>query len=293
MTPTRKIITTVITITALAGCFIAFKREGESVIEKQSTLPQPTVVKGVSEITSTLQPLPANESGYSSKNMASHLELTPANIIWFTNYYRIQNKLQPLIISTQLMKSSMDKVNDLFTYQYFNHTRPGSNRGFDVFFDKENYVYIKIGENLAMGDFNTSKEVVDAWMKSPEHRKNILDPIYTNIGVSDLYGTMDGSDTYAIVQHFGKPRSDCPTVSTNLSSQIDALKTQVTTLKNKIGIKEGEVATTNTLDPADNSIIDEYNSLVDSYNLITDQISTLVGSYNQQVTHYDNCIQGK
>ncbi len=292
MIPTRKIITAFITIVALAGCFIAFKREGESVVAKQSSLPQPTVVKGVSQTASAIETI-SQSSQYSTRNMAAHLELTPENIIWFTNYYRVQNKLTPLETSQQLMKSSSDKLHDMFAYQYFNHTRPGSNRSFDVFFDKENYVYIKIGENLAMGDFNTSKEIVDAWMNSTEHRKNILDPVYTNIGVSDAYGSMDGSNTYAIVQHFGKPRNDCPAVDSSINNQINGLKSQVTTLKNQIGIKEGEVTSTNSLDPSSNAIIDEYNSLVDSYNLITNQISTLVASYNKEVTSYDNCIQGK
>lgn len=291
MTPTRKIITTLITLTALAGCFIAFKREGESVIAKQSTLPQPTIVKGVSESTPSTPTLTLAE--YSSKNMASHLELTPLNIIWFTNYYRVQHNLPPLVTSQQLMQSSNDKLNDMFMNQYFNHTQPGNNRSFDVFFDQEHYSFIKIGENLAMGDFNTSKEIVDAWMNSSEHRKNILDPVYTNIGVSDGYGTMNQTNTRAIVQHFGKPRSDCPLVNTNLNTQINALKSQITTLKNKIGTKEGEVTSTNPLNPSDNSIISEYNSLVDSYNLMTGQISTLVDTYNQQVTQYDRCIQGK
>ena len=196
MTPTKKIITVFITAAAIAGCFISFKKEGKAVIEKQTVAATTTsVVKGASQSAATL----ALVTDYSASAMAAHLELTPSNVIWFTNYERAINKVAPLASSPQLNRSSSDKVADMFAYQYFDHTRPGSPRGFDVFFDKENYDYIKIGENLAMGNFKTSKEVVDAWMKSPEHRRNILDPVYTNIGVSVESGTFAGNQTFIIV----------------------------------------------------------------------------------------------
>jgi uncharacterized protein YkwD len=291
MTPTRKIITTLITITALVGCFVAFKREGESVVAKQSLESQKSLsqVKGIAETT----PVKNSEYTYVTSNMITHLELTTNNIIWFTNYYRVHNGLAPLSVSSTLNRSSNDKLQDMFRYQYFEHTRPGSNRTFDIFFDQENYNFIKIGENLALGDFKTSKQVVDAWMASSEHRKNILDPLYTNIGVALSYGVIDNSPTYLFVQHFGKPRSDCPAVSSSLDIKINSLKSQITTLKDNIGIKEGNLATTSALDPSNNSIVDEYNNLINSYNLLTNQLGILINSYNKEVTRYDTCIKGK
>ncbi len=295
MTPTRKIITTFITITALAGCFIAFKREGESVITKQNSgaidnQQLSSVVKGAQKMAS--DPL-LQERDYTIKNMALHLDLTPTNIIWFTNYYRVYYGLKPLSVSSKLNQSSGDKLRDMFTYQYFEHTRPGSNRTFDIFFDQENYVFIKIGENLALGDFKTSKQVVDAWMASTEHRKNILDPLYTNIGTSFDHGVINGSTTTIFVQHFGKPQSGCPSVDTLLNDHINATKSQIATLRDNIGIKEGELTTTSPLDPSNNTIVSEYDNLVSSYNLITNQLTTLVTSYNKQVVEYDACIKGK
>lgn len=38
------------------------------------------------------------------------------------------------------------------------------------------------GENLA-GKIKTPEKVVDAWMNSPGHRKNIMNPQYSQIGV--------------------------------------------------------------------------------------------------------------
>ncbi|WP_203230613.1 CAP domain-containing protein [Agromyces humi] len=39
------------------------------------------------------------------------------------------------------------------------------------------------GENIAEG-FGTSTSVMDAWMSSPGHRQNILQPVYTRIGIA-------------------------------------------------------------------------------------------------------------
>ncbi|MDB4984029.1 MAG: YkwD protein [Patescibacteria group bacterium] len=288
MSPTRKIITAVITVLALAGCFVAFRREGKAVVEKQAATESPApVVKGAEKTTSAVS------TDYSTSAMASHLELTPGNVIWFTNYYRKQNGLKTLSTASKLNRSSSDKLSEMLKYQYFDHTRPGSTRTFDAFIDAENYDFIKIGENLAMGDFKTSKEVVDAWMKSPDHRKNILDPVYTNIGVSVQTGSMNGTKTYLFVQHFGKPRSDCPTVDDSMSRAIASLKSSVSSARDQIQTKEGEVAQTSQADPSQNEIIDEYNQLVDSYNILANKLGGIVTEYNKQVTDYDKCVQGK
>lgn len=42
--------------------------------------------------------------------------------------------------------------------------------------------YIKAGENVAAG-YATPQEVMDAWMASSGHRANILDPVFTEIGI--------------------------------------------------------------------------------------------------------------
>lgn len=47
------------------------------------------------------------------------------------------------------------------------------------------------GENLARGDM-TPRQVVNAWMKSPGHRANILKARYTHIGVGSVYSRVDG-----------------------------------------------------------------------------------------------------
>lgn len=59
-----------------------------------------------------------------------------------------------------------------------------------------------IGENLARF-YNTAKvytpeEIVEGWMNSPEHRKNMLDPDFTHLGV----GVVNSKSTLLATQNF-------------------------------------------------------------------------------------------
>ena len=57
------------------------------------------------------------------------------------------------------------------------------------------------GENVAAG-FNSPGDVMNAWMGSPDHKANILNPHYTDIGVGCAYST---SHTAYWTQDFGGP----------------------------------------------------------------------------------------
>jgi uncharacterized protein YkwD len=43
------------------------------------------------------------------------------------------------------------------------------------------FIWQDAGENIATG-FQTPQDVVSAWMASPDHCQNILDPLYTKVG---------------------------------------------------------------------------------------------------------------
>ncbi|MNR50485.1 Cysteine-rich secretory protein family protein [compost metagenome] len=53
--------------------------------------------------------------------------------------------------------------------------------------DAYNITFRYAGENIAKGQ-RTPEEVVKDWMNSPGHRKNILNPHYTMIGVGYFSG---------------------------------------------------------------------------------------------------------
>jgi uncharacterized protein YkwD len=58
-----------------------------------------------------------------------------------------------------------------------------------------------IGENLASGTRMTSVAAVDAWMRSPGHRRNLLNPSFNRIGAA--YATDAGGRRYWI-QLYGR-----------------------------------------------------------------------------------------
>ncbi len=63
------------------------------------------------------------------------------------------------------------------------------------------------GENLAR-DFSNASDAINAWMNSPTHKENILNPKYREIGVGVVEGDLAGSDTTIIVQFFGTKSAD-------------------------------------------------------------------------------------
>jgi hypothetical protein len=69
------------------------------------------------------------------------------------------------------------------------------------------YDYMTAGENIAYG-YADANAVFQAWVNSPGHRANLLNPSFTQLGVSLAY-TPDGVPYYA--QEFGVPSANNPT----------------------------------------------------------------------------------
>ena len=67
----------------------------------------------------------------------------------------------------------------------FSHTRPDGTAWSKLLTD-ENIAFRYAGENIAAG-YTTPEAVVEGWMNSEGHRKNILDPDFTNIGIGYYY----------------------------------------------------------------------------------------------------------
>jgi uncharacterized protein YkwD len=217
--------------------------------------------------------------------------LTQAGVIRYTNLARQKNGLPPLKENTKLNSSAELKAEDMFTEQYFAHQSP-DNVGITDLVKEVNYQFVAIGENLALGNFQDDQALVDAWMNSPEHRENILNTKYTEIGVAVLKGTYEGEKTWMAVQHFGEPLSACPSVDQNLKTTIDAnnvklkkMLAQIETLKTQLPQGQG----TQKKEEIEN-ILAEYNTLVDQYNSLVDQNKKLVDRYNQEASLFNNCL---
>lgn len=102
-------------------------------------------------------------------------------VIDLTNEQRKQNGLPALQADTKLSGVAQKKSEDMRQNGYFSHTSPTYGSPFDMMRDN-GISYKAAGENIAQGQ-PTPQEVVKAWMDSPGHRKNILSPDFTHIGI--------------------------------------------------------------------------------------------------------------
>jgi len=145
---------------------------------------------------------------------SSSLNITNQNIINLTNQQRLNAGLKQLELNPLLTQAALAKAQDMLSKQYFSHYSP-SNTSPWYWFKQAGYEYSYAGENLAM-DFVQAEDVVNAWMASSSHRRNILNPNYTQIGVGVLEGNFKGVRTIIVVQMFGQPAP--PATVTKLAS---------------------------------------------------------------------------
>jgi uncharacterized YkwD family protein len=112
---------------------------------------------------------------------AQGLSAEESKVIELTNVQRRQNGLPDLKADTSLSNVARKKSTDMRTNNYFSHTSPTYGSPFDMMRDF-GVSYQTAGENIAQGQ-QTPDQVVNAWMNSEGHRKNILSDKFTHIGV--------------------------------------------------------------------------------------------------------------
>ncbi|MCY6353656.1 CAP domain-containing protein [Clostridium sp. ZS2-4] len=102
-------------------------------------------------------------------------------VLRLVNVERGKQGLKPLKANWQLSRVARYKSQDMIDKNYFSHTSPVYGSPFNMI---KNFGinYRRAGENIAYGQ-RTPAEVMKAWMNSPGHRQNILNPNYSQIGV--------------------------------------------------------------------------------------------------------------
>src|SRR3989344_945991 len=232
--------------------------------------------------------------GLRAKIEAANSVLTTQGVIDNTNQQRSDFGKPVLKVNPKRPAAASAKVKDMFAGQYFEHISPTGRGPADLAKDA-GYVYISVGENLALGNYKDDAALVEAWMNSPGHRANILNAGFTEIGVAVLKGKFEGKTTWLAVQEFGRPASDCPGVDEFLKDQIDAGKVSIDVLENQV--KETKAQLDSWPEPqskeevaAYNAKVAEYNSLVKVFNNRIDTQKEAVARYNNQVKVFNECI---
>ncbi len=102
-----------------------------------------------------------------------------AAVVDLVNQERAAAGLAPLSVDVTVSRAAQKRAQELVTT--FSHTRPNGTSCFTVL-QEYGVSYMGAGENIAAGQ-RSAQEVMHAWMNSEEHRANILNGSFTEIGV--------------------------------------------------------------------------------------------------------------
>lgn len=213
-------------------------------------------------------------------------------IIYWTGIERSKNDLSLVSLAENkiLDRIALERVNDMFAKEYFEHVSPTGDNVSKMSV-RDGYSYITIGENIALGNFGGSRELLVAWMNSPGHRANILNKNYTQIGVAAIEGMYKGQKVWIAAQIFGKPLSDCKKPDESIKTSIaEYTKTANILNQNLTKIKE-ELSLVSATEY--NQKVSEYNSVAQTFNNLLAKIKNITIEYNKGVQDFNNCIKTK
>ncbi len=223
---------------------------------------------------------------------SAEILISRAGIVNWTNINRVKNGLPPLLSNSYLDTSAEAKAKDILARQYFAHVSPDGKGAGDLV-TEAGYSYILVGENLALGGFDSNKEIVDAWMASTGHRENILNKRFWEIGVGVVSGIYEGQEVWVAVQHFGLPLSACSQPDAELLTQIESHRNLIAELSKQADAARAEIQAFEPKDtPEYNAKVDAYNALVRQVNDLIDELRGWIDTYNEQVRQTNQCMAG-
>lgn len=106
----------------------------------------------------------------------------------------------PLSMNPALRCAARVHSKDMADRVFFDHINPDGQDPF-VRMEMAGYSYFTAGENIAAGQ-STPSEVMQGWMDSPGHCRNIMNPDFAEIGVG-TFEANSGSYRYLWTQTFG------------------------------------------------------------------------------------------
>jgi len=175
-------------------------------------------------------------------------DITRSNLVSMLNQTRQSLGLGTLTENAKLDQAAELKAEDMVQNGYFNHTSPSGTTPW-YWFTQSGYNYKYAGENLAIGYFE-SEEVYTAWLNSPSHKENIVNPHYTEVGTAVLEG-FGSNNAIVVVQLFGSQKivkatntaTTKPTVATTTEATTTTPAVETTTTP------EAETTTENVASP--------------------------------------------
>gem|GEM_PF-376690 len=155
-------------------------------------------------------PAPPLPSGHTATAI-SHLEEVESRIVALTNDERKKKGLAPLILDVTLREIARGHSDDMIARNFFEHVNPdGLSAPARIAIHHRQLIALSTGENLfslmkedSANVEKIAKETVENWMRSDEHRENILNDKFTHIGV----GVSSNGDEIRATQNFAGVRA--------------------------------------------------------------------------------------
>ncbi|HFD12260.1 MAG TPA: CAP domain-containing protein [Crenotrichaceae bacterium] len=99
--------------------------------------------------------------------------------------------VSPVSWNSQLYQAALDHSEEMAQNDYFSHTGlDGNSAGFRI--TQAGYQWSSYGENIAAG-YSTPESVIQGWLASPGHCKNIMSSSVNNVGVGKATGGSYGT----------------------------------------------------------------------------------------------------
>ena len=111
--------------------------------------------------------------------------------------------LPPLTLDPRLNSAAQRHAEDMLQRSYYSHFSPDGSAPADRV-RRSGYAARLVAENIARGPY-TVNEVMDNWLASPEHRRNLLHPGFTELGIGVAVGRNSVGNTVLWVQDFARP----------------------------------------------------------------------------------------
>jgi uncharacterized protein YkwD len=150
---------------------------------------------------------PRGTCGAAADRTGLDLAVARRAILCLTNYARVRAGLRPFAPSPLLDRAARVRLTADVRCGEFSHTPCG--RPFSAAFAPylAHAADYRIAENIAwgVGRNATPRTTMDSWLRSPEHRANILSPVFRELGVGYLPRVKMGgwSDSALWSQEFG------------------------------------------------------------------------------------------
>jgi uncharacterized protein YkwD len=133
-------------------------------------------------------------SGSAAQGRAPALTPRESALVSAINSARTLQRLSKLRVDAQLTRAARYHSRDMLRRQYFAH---GDFGGRMATFHVRGRIF---AENLVWGSgVLTAKAAVAAWLKSPPHRANLLNPRFLRLGVATPLGSFGGYATATMI----------------------------------------------------------------------------------------------